>query len=188
MTVKYLPKEPSKFKPYYTGDGSAAKLEKAMLAKKILSIGDIDSWKTRVNERGDERYAGLDIASESRAWRTLNIKKLSEQELKQTIDYERRFLTRFLIWAEIKRVVKNPELEDQETLQSHQLESLIAFNNAHRPISDRHFMGLPIPPYFTYDYDFDGMIYHHAWDKSVWRTNFVLPKSIGAKGRVSNQL
>ena len=76
--------------------------------------------------------------------------------------------------------------ESEQRLSANQIEFLTGFNDEHRPINDRKFLGHAIPPYFIYDYEFDGMLYHHAWDMAVWFADFVMPEAAGQKGRAKS--
>ncbi len=171
---------------YVKGD-AGFDLETRMLEKQIFSVGSLDSWKSRVNERGEERLGSLDMSRDARAYRTLDIRKLNLEELKKIHAHELKRMVRFIIGpTEIRIILKNKSIEDQVFLQPNQMESVQTFNDNYRPLMDRQFLGLTIPPYFYYDYDFDGMAYHHAWDLSVWNQAYTLPLATGKKGRTSD--
>ena len=172
----------------YAGNSAAAKLERTMFEKNVTHIGSSNAWEKRVNKNGEERYGGLDLTPEARAYRTVDIKKLSAAELARLHEFEIKHCARFVIGpSEMRSVLKNQSIPDQFPLTAEQMEYVKRLNDDHRPIADRHFMGLPVPPYFAHDYDFDGMVYHHAWDRTVWRIPLEMPKGRG-RGKVSDDL
>ena len=179
---------PSAVKPkrHYTEGGLPADLEARMFEKGLYSVGSPDSWKKRVNEKGEERLGSLDMSWEARAYRTLDVRKLSAAELKVLHSHELRRMIRFVIGpTEMKIVLKNQDIPDQFYLQPHQVKYVIEFNDKHRPPMTRKFLDLYIPPYFFYDHDFDGMRYHHAWDLCVCDEDLQLPEAKGSGTRVS---
>lgn len=171
--MKPLPK-PELITPghFYKAETSSGKLERYLINKGIPWIGDID-LRTKTHkikeghEKGEVRPGGLDLNPRERAERTLFIKKLSREGLAKAQDYEARFLTRFLTFDEISRIIKEPA-SNPESIPQKQYESLIEFNNQHRPPNTKTFETFPVPAYFLYDVEFDGMIYHHAWDRLVY--------------------
>lgn len=183
MKVNLPPLNQTPTHHYTDRESLPAKLEAKMFEKQLYSVGSVDSWKNRVNEKGEERLGSLDMSQEARAYRTMDVRKLALDELKRIQSHELRRMTRFVIGpTEMRIILKNENIRDQVFIQPHQIEHIIKFNDQHRPALNRKFLDLFIPPYFVYDYDFDGMRYHHAWDLCVWNLELDLPKAKGKKG------
>lgn len=165
---------------FYT-EGLAARLEELLISKKVKQIGSMKYREKYILKKPlfegvcDIRSAGLDMTDNQRAYRTVDIKKLTRDELGTVQRHEQKRLTRFLIGpTEIRYIVNNHEIPDQISIDDKTLERIVLFNIRNRPPLTRKYDGLSIPPYFEYDLEFDGMDYHHAWDLLVWSADMGL--------------
>lgn len=159
---------------HYKPETMAGRLEAAMLEKNITSIpyplGPLDKYRNRTHS------AGLEMERDQRAYRTVDVKRMTKDQLQALHDYELKYMDRFLIGpGEIKKKLRI-EIPPQVFLNQVQMDYLEKFNEEHKPVLDRRFLDHLIPPYFVYDYDFDGMEYVHSWDKSVWYAPWEMPK------------
>lgn len=135
-----------------------------------------------------ERAPGLDLTIESRAYRTLDIRKFSRDEIERIHNHEKS-LGLFITFLEMKRVTSRLKVPNQFHLKPDQLDDVRKFNNSHRPLAARMFHGMRIPPYFVYDLEFDGMEYHHAWDLSVKAPMWAEPVEIhSGKARATREV
>lgn len=176
---------------YYYPNTIEGRLESYMLKNNIHLLGN-PKWRESLTIQkgefnGDVRYSGLDMNSEQRCYRTIDVKKLTLNHLERIHSYEQKYCKFFITGPGLWRLilgVDSDEIPDQRHLKSNQVEAIIKFNNDHRPICSK-FNGFIVPPYFIYDCSFDGMNYHHAWDKTVWYAQFAMP--MAEDGRVSRQ-
>ena len=149
---------------FYFEKDPASRIEDILLAEKISGIGNLVT-----QQKTTDRSTGLDMAPKERDYRTQDIWQLSREGLNKLHAFEQEYMNRFAIGpSEISPITGEKIKSPANILKDEALEELIKFNNEHRPIMDRKFRGIPIPPYFIYDYEFDGMCYQHAWDLSVW--------------------
>ena len=154
----------------YPEDTPAGKLERHMKISILVSIVSLQTREKYKMENGDIRSASMEISPRDRAERTQWIKELKIVEMEKIHDYEQKKMTRFLFIAEAEKILKlkiarvkfNPPVID----------NLESFNNIHRPQCGT-FQEFVIPPYFVDDLDFDGMNYHHAWDKCIWYADYL---------------
>lgn len=159
-----------------TWGGVYTRIEQAMAERGVDIIGEpdyriknADKYK---NKHGEVRPASLDMTSESRAYRTLMVRRFNNEQIEVLHKYEALsgYFTDVGIFA--RRVFKidfNPEVMSEE-----RLEALKDFNNRMRPDLGSIY-GCKIPAYYPPHMQFDGMKYHSAWDKKVMFAEFVLP-------------
>ena len=172
----------------YPKDTLAGKLETAMHEAGINYIGDPKCREKFTIEKGqhegDVRWSGFDMDDSQRAYRTADIIQLSLTGLKTLHLYKDKRMVRFAIGpSEINPITKE-KIRNQTHLDEKQIAEIKKFNGEHKPTLTREFLGYKIPPYFWYDMEFDGMLYHHEWDMNVWneQENFVMPlKSAGSE-------
>ena len=136
-----------------------------MRSKNIYNIGDINSVSKAIIKSGDQRCASVDLIREDRAIRSLTITKLQDIDLDKLHEYELNKMDRLLFGSEIQKVIKSFIKWDHK-IEPHQMEYLIVFQDEHRP-EPKKFHGISIPAYFPLDNTFDGMIYHHQWDRVI---------------------
>lgn len=162
-------KAPQVYKPrtFYSPQSLSGQLEKRMLDKGITEIGKPQP----IHER---RPCGMTMDPEKRAYRTLDVMKFSDESLRRIHAYEQAKMDRFLFLSEMVSISKQ-KVDGQGFLNAEILEQVVKYQNSKKPMLDREFLGLKIPPYFAYDLEFDGMTYQHAWDMSVKTGNFALP-------------
>ena len=147
---------PSEFR--YEPDTYAGRLERVMKQNNVHFLGTfVDNGRLR----------SIDLTPEVRAWRTLWTKDLSMDQLEKVHAWELKKFTDRLAFSWEAQDFLGMERKEYLIKKNH-LPILIEFNNGHRPVMDRVFKGLSIPPYFIDDLEFDGMEYQQSWDKCVW--------------------
>jgi len=162
--------------------GVYAPMERAMAAHGVDMIGDPDYRQKNAarftDAHGEMRPASLGMGWESRGLRTLMVRrlgKLGNEQIEKLHEYERRQGYFVVAIEKLFRLDYKPEPINDERLQA-----LRKFNNEHRPIL-REVFGIRVMAYFPSDMEFDGMDYHHAWDKCVLLGDLVLPEIRAAK-------
>lgn len=158
------------------------RLQSYLTKNNIPHIGNADK-KVEPNKREIYRPKSIDLSRFSRCYRSFYIKQLTLEGLKKVHEYEEDFMERFLLASEMSKISRQ-EIKLFEIKES-ELDAIIKFQDKHRPkCSD--FRGIPIPPYFENDYDFDGMTYHHSWDLNIWHAEgFPIPSE--KKRRLSDE-
>lgn len=158
-----IPKPPDKLnyrEPY-------RQIAVAMNVHEVFELGD-PIYREKCGDRfkdrhGEIRAASLDVAIESRVARTLTVRSMTEEQLGRVHKYEKSrgiFIYTDQMTSLLKAKI-TPTLMTEERKQI-----VMAFNQENRPLM-RKVYGVTVPPYFPPDNEFDGMEYHHAWDKSV---------------------
>ena len=176
---KILPTPERQF--YYNPETLSGKLERQLLADGLDSIGN-EKYREKFKSSNEElRYALLSMPDNERAWRSIWVNKLKLDQL-ETLHERENQMTRFLISFEVEKWLK-VEL-DCPKLTEKQWEVVIQKNKDFRPMLDRRYKQFSIPPYFIYDNEFDGMEYHHAWDKNAFGKQIQIP----IHGRTSDRL
>lgn len=158
---------PPEHKFWYKADTEKGRLERRLIDAKVFQIGTFDEKKYRL-DNGDTRYPGVDLNDEQRALRTSLLKNFEMNELKQIHEFELRKYGNFLSYGQMCKIVGRTPDASSRKWNDDLFKYLVKFNDDHRPVTDREFMGVRIPPYFYYDAEFDGMTYHHSWDNSIW--------------------
>lgn len=165
----------------YSADTESGRLERLLEKDGVDFIGDWNKFY-EINKlpNGGCRTSGLDMKDEDRAFRTIIISKLSMEQIAKIHGYEHSKMTRFLIAAEIEAILG--DTIDRPQWSRLLAVKLIDFNNRHRPKTTKTYKGHNIPAYFAHA-SFDGMLFHHAWDKNV-KDNFnpsMFASAIGGK-------
>lgn len=167
------PKEPTFF--YNDPETRSFKIERLMRERGVLQIGDqAFMWKKYDYESHLQKdptwsplthYTVLD-----RCIRTVYIKQLTEPALKRVHEAEVKRASLFNMAIEMDKLRRaSKEVMEKITITGDDWKMLKEFNRKNKPIYDeRKFEGIPIPPNFEYDCEFDGIEYNHAWDWSVW--------------------
>ena len=169
-----------KFEPpvvgrFYAADTDNGRIELYLQENGFFGLGDKESWKKRaVGDSGETRPASVDLDRRGRAYRTVMLKSVSMEDLERWQRYELGKLDRlinscFELKAKLKIDVKPRPMNDEI------FDLVYRFQDAHRPQCKR-FKGWGVYPYNVYDYDFDGMVYQHAWDKMLWMADLTLPE------------
>lgn len=161
-------------KTYYT-KGIAYELEKYLMENGIKTIGDEKAGREkRRMANGKIRTPIWEPDPETRVMRTFIIKGgISETELRDWQEYEKKHC-RYLLSTtrELKHILKRqidfPKAQWNEKLISHVMEWVRKQHPQYRK-----YHGLPIPPYFIYDVEFDGMEFEHALDWKIYYSNGV---------------
>lgn len=169
---------------WYAADTPAGKLERLLQAEGTPYIGDINHRaKHYTRPDGEIRPGGLDMEPGERAYRTYCIKQLTKFGLDKVHAYEQTYMNRFLLREEMAFRAKEPINATQFTPE--QREYAIDWCNSHRPIVDKRYKGLIVPPYIIYDAEFDGMDYQHSWDLCTWYAPWELP--LGGSSSISGK-
>lgn len=154
---------------------------KAMKGAGLSEIGDPtyrekDEFR---DEEGEIRAASVDIDKLDRIARTLTVVHMSRDQVAELHKREVK-AGRFL--GQIKDMF---HLKFGYTQMGEEVvKSVTEFQDKCRPKCSE-FRGISIPPYFPPDFEFDGMIYHHSWDKGIWfqRANIYIPVSRRTSGK-----
>lgn len=139
----------------------------------------------QVMEIGDapppsDRAHSLDMDKTGRVERTLVIVGLSSAELDQLHQFEIEKNDFVYNSTQIKKLFKlfNPPTSLSEDI----VKIVHDFNEDNRP-PPRQWNGMSVPAYFPLDNVFDGMSYHHAWDKSVLANKNKLELPVKSKSK-----
>lgn len=120
------------------------------------------------DKNGEMRSGSVDLSRDGRVSRTCQIMKLLTEQIDRLHAAEKKkgyFISQ--IKLSFKQEYKSKSLNDKH------IESICEFQQNHRPEPEQ-FHGVSIPAYFPPDNEFDGLEYHHAWDKSAhaYQTEF----------------
>ena len=153
----------------YSADTDSGRLERLLEKDGVDFIGDWNKfYENNRLPNGDCRTSGLDMKDEDRAFRTIIISKLNMEQIAKIHGYERFKMTRFLVAAEMEAIL---DIHLDRPQWSRLLFSkLTEFNVRYKPKTTKMYKGFHIPAYFAHA-SFDGMLFHHAWDKNV-KDNF----------------
>ena len=173
-------------KRFYSTDSLSGQLEEELLKHDISQIGDAKWCESLIiqvgQNKGDQRSASLEMNRSFRAYRSKDIKELSQEGLILLHDYEQKRMTRFASGiSEIRDIIGTPAKgkSGQVFLTPGDLAILEEEVKKCQPPMTR-LNTIPgfetwdqwlIPYYFVYDNTFDGMNYHHAIDWNVWKLN-----------------
>lgn len=163
---------------FYSGDSLAARLESYLIEKGINEIGDNandqlrQKYEIKVGSKiGEVRPIGLAMSHEERLYRLKDICFLDEELLSKLHAYEQTRMVRFILTTdEMRGILKigRDKLPSQVKMSPEEFEGWgEVLKKSYPPMGT--FKGLPIPPYFIYDLNFDGMNYHHAIDRKAWK-------------------
>lgn len=142
-----------------------AQISRAMNIHGVTDLGVVPKDK--------DRAASLDMDKDGRISRTLFVRSLDEEQLYKLHGLEKK-LGQFVF--DITGLKKHFRLDYSPTvLNEARTEAVADFNNSNRPVMRKEF-GVTVPPYFPLDNEFDGMEYHHAWDKAVRVKDLDLPE------------
>lgn len=142
-----------------------------MKSRLLWDIGNPDYREKFRLPNGDIRSASMDMDIDSRAARTINVRKLTEDQLRKAHALEQRRLF-FLYGPQIFKAAGAPYRPEPVSREA--IEAVIELNNSNRP-APRKIGNVSIPPYFQLDLEFDGMIYHQQWDWLVHSVPFDMP-------------
>ena len=141
-------------------------IRKAMFDHGVDHLGDIN--------RDSDGTASLDLSKMGRIERTLCVMNLTLAQIEFLHAYEYKKKDFVYAYPQMMKITRAHF--DSMPLNEKRVDAVAEFNDEHRPEQPK-FQGVTIPPYFPGDYDFDGLQYHHAWDKSVMvnRNRLYLP-------------
>lgn len=159
---------------YYKYPEPYTRIALKLKEKKMHYIGNREEALRRQEEM--DRPLSVDIPIRERAIRSMYVRAMTEGELDYLHRVEWFKRKNFLVLPQIsysmmKRFEKSmpsPQVSEE------QMDYLIKFNRDNRPRCS-YVDDVPVPPYFDLDYSFDGMAYHHAWDKCVQHAIFMMP-------------
>ena len=129
-------------------------------------------WELGKAVPGD-RARSLDLDREGRALRTLAVRRLTWDQLETLHRFEVKRNDFLRDNGQIRKMFKldySPVI-----LSAERLDAIYEFNDDNRPEMRKEY-GVTVPPYFPLDNEFDGLIYHHSWDKAVKVNDLVLPE------------
>lgn len=142
----------------------------AMRIRGVTELGEMP--------RDKERASSLDISREGRVIRTLFVRHLDGFQLEKFHAMEikhNNFIHDITVLKRHFRLDYPPTI-----LNDARMTTITDFNNDNRPEMRKEF-GITVPPYFPLDNEFDGMEYHHAWDKAVRINDLELPEIKSSK-------
>ena len=180
---------PVKLARFYPSDTPAGRVETYLLERKIADIGKpapIRYWSKKW-ESEEIIPPGIDMDKDSRAMRTLFVKKLGSDEQLATwhkMELDHGYWLEFFQIKKYLEKIGGFKAEIKTKNWDAAVEQVTKFNDERRP-STWEFSGMRVPPYFIYDLSFNGMPYHHAWDKNVRIATLNL--RLGSAGQLSEQ-
>jgi len=159
---------PGNFYPEHT---PAGRLERKMKAMKIEHIGELMYIYNKYPPTDQTRGVKMDMGEDERTLRTYIIRQIDNVAIGRLHSWEN--IHGLAHAVHIAKIVKE-EIQPSQ-MEKHQWAALAAHNEKNRPIYEKEFIGLRVPPFFIFDCTFDGIEYHHAWDNSVWIHVLALP-------------
>ena len=123
-----------------------------------------ESVKSRTYQDKEIRPASIDLTIDDRAYRSLIMTRLAEDQIESLHEYELNVIRFYLLSSmwEIEKAIKVKI--DKHKLDLNQRQAVIEFSESCRP-EPKKFNGVSVPSYFPLDNTFDGMLYHHDWDR-----------------------
>lgn len=176
MTGNSIADSIPKLSRFYVPGERGYELESYMLENKITHIGDyaeLENWYKQTNY---QRSRAIEMPSPERTARSLAILRLAD--INQLLDWHKAESTigYFLpLWAtEVKGMRDKIKLSDIE--YNHFSRNIGKFTPKYSEFTHNTYSH-NIPPYFIYDLNFDGMTFHHSWDKNLFHHSMTKPIS-----------
>lgn len=151
---------------FYEPDTAAGRLERHLKANGIESIGDPNYLTNKYPDRIESVVAPVTFLNDDdRRLRAMHMTKLTYEKIETWHEKERKdggfaMLPGYGFFMGEVTPMKFTA-GDRE-----RFDKII---QGCAPRYDKQFQGFPIPPSFSYDYEFDVIEYQHDWDKAIWK-------------------